>query len=172
MRSDNHDHHHAIAASASSPSRIPTHKHAHATNCWACRFGQAQSCSNLTNWDLRQATTSTSLSIWIGFLSVHKPRPQFSIEHTLRHCLSTNKRKPMQPMGTFSARLVDTTKIYADRATSFEGKPSTRAKALTLRSAASYTNQLTAADASELQDGSNVWTQPSNGNRAEDLPWL
>ena len=78
----------------------------------------------------------------------------------------------MQPMGTFLARLVDTTKIYKNKATLFEGKPSTRAKALTLMRAALYTNQLTAADASELQDGSNVWTQPSNGNRAEDLPWL
>ena len=75
-------------------------------------------------------------------------------------------------MGTFSVRLVDTTEIYAEKVTLFEGKPSTRAKALTFMRAALYTNQLTAADASELQDGSNVWTQPSNGNRAEDLPWL
>ena len=58
----------------------------------------------------------------------------------------------MRPMGTFLGRLVDMTRIQADKATLFEGKPSTRAKALTLMRAALYTNQLTAADASELQD--------------------
>ena len=65
--------------------------------------------------------------------------------------LSTKKRKPMRPMGTFLGRLIDMTRINADGATMFEGKPTTCARALGMMQLALQADRLTASDASKLR---------------------